>query len=785
MLPSKYQWVKKQAGQDEAAQRLASALNLSPMTAYLLILRGADTPDRADLFLHPEKTKFYDPNRMLGMQAAVQRITQAITGDQRIRIFGDYDADGVTSTALVIRALRQAGAEVSHYIPNRFKDGYGPNTGAVETAAADGVQLILTVDCGIAALPPAKRAKELGIDYIITDHHEPPADLPDAFAILNPKQPGCDYPFRDLCGAGVALKLLQALFPEDEWDPHWIDLAAIGTIADLVMLRDENRLIASTGLRQISSGSYSGIQALKLQSGSGETVDSDRIGFQMAPRLNAAGRLEDAEPALKLLLSDDPDESRLLAEELDALNQKRKSLVDTIAKEADLEAKSYIARGDRALVLAGKGWNQGVIGIAASKMVEKYHRPTLILSIDEASGTAKGSGRSIRAFNLYQGLSQCSEHLIQFGGHQMAAGLSLESASIEPLREAFDRVAAEVLTDKPLTPEIEVAAECTPEQVTVEQIDELAKLAPFGMGNPRPVFELERVPLTKMSVVGREQAHLKIVLKGSESDLDGIGFGLGPLAKKIASGDRLNLLGELSINEWNGFRRPQLMLKDLRVDDLQVFDWRSEMRLREKIGELADESVDYLAFQAETRARLNLNLEVTSYQAGLTIHAPALVLLDLPDEAGQLAALLANSPSVHRIYAVFSHVRDHFFSAFPTRENFIWLFSLIHKQHSFTLRPMAEQIARHKGWSKQMVNFMIQVFFELGFVRIEEGLLTEVKVPKKAPLSASMTYQKEKNQIKLEDLFCYAPITSLKDWFNVQKKRRGQEALPEGNSNEL
>lgn len=784
MLPSKYQWIVQEA--DEArAKELARALHLSPVTARLLILRGAGTPDRAGLFLHPERDVFHDPMQMRGMREAVDRIQEAIAQHEKIRIFGDYDADGVTSTALFVRALRAAGADVSLFIPNRFKDGYGPNVGAVEAAAAAGVRLIVTVDSGIAAPDPARRAKELSIDYIVTDHHQPPEQLPEAFAILNPKQPGCSYPFKDLCGAGVALKVVQALFPDKTFDPRWFDLAAIGTIADLVPLLGENRLIAYKGLNQMSMGSFVGINALKAQAGVSGPVDSDVIGFQMGPRLNAAGRLEDAAPALRLLLTDDPSEAQSLAERLETLNRDRKALVESITVEADSQAKVYAARGDKAFVLAGKGWNQGVIGIAASKIVERYHRPTVILSIDEEKSVAKGSGRSIDLFNLYEGLATCASDLKQFGGHKMAAGLTLAIASIESFREKFAAHAAEVLANKPLLPTVAVAGTVTPDQVTTDFINELAALAPFGTGNPKPVFQMNDVTMTKVRLIGRDQDHLKGVFQGQEQELDGIGFRLGAEAKQIATSDHLSVLGECGINEWNGFRKAQFVIHDLRVDGLQLFDWRSEKRLREKLAELSAVSSVYLAFREDTGDRLRLETEITAYDSALVVHEPVLVLLDLPQDASELATLLARSPAVHRIYAVFSHDRDHFFSAFPQREHFVWLFALIRKRRSFPIDPTLHQIATYKGWSERMVYLMTRVFFELGFVRIDKGVLRFVAAPEKKPLSASTTYQNEKKQMELEDLFCYSPISSLKDWFDLQKKHRGEEVLPEGTINGL
>lgn len=784
MLESNYQWIIKKADENKVRE-LSESMKISEMTAKLLVLRGIEDPGDADLFLHPGKVSFHKPMSMLGMKKVSDRVKQAISDNQPIRIFGDYDADGVTSTALLFRALKKIGADVSYYIPNRFKDGYGPNAAAVEKAQEDGIGLIVTVDSGIAAFEAAEKAKSLGIDYIITDHHEPPESLPDAYAILNPKQRGCDYPFKGLSGAGVALKLVQNLCDEDQFDEDWLALAAIGTIADLVPLRNENRLIAYSGLEKISVGSLPGIDALKAKAGHPGPVDSEVIGFQMAPRLNAAGRLTDADLAIRLLLSDDAAESAGLADQLESLNQRRKKMVDQVSEEADAIAAEYIRRGDRALVLAGSGWHQGVIGIAASRIVEKYYRPVILLSIDEENGVAKGSGRSINGFNLYQGLTESARHLIQFGGHQMAAGLSLRADDIDAFRDDFIQNAARVITDEMMIHGLSVDGECQPDQVTAEQVDQLAMLAPFGTDNPRPVFQMHQVRLAKINSIGRDKAHLKVSFIGTDSELDGIGFRLGKAADRISINDLISVIGECQINEWNGFRKPQFLIEDVRVDGPQVFDWRAERELREKLNGLPTESSSVLAFHSETARRYAADNTAVLYHSGMTFGKPALILLDLPDSKEQLSELIRSSPIVNRFYVVFAHDSDHYFSAFPTRKHFIWYYALIKREHSFKLDQMAGEIARFKGWSQRTVFFMTKVFFELGFVKIEDGVLTVNPVPSKAPLTDSDTYRKEKNQLELEDFFCYSSISTLKSWFIEMKKSREQAIEPEGTINGL
>jgi single-stranded-DNA-specific exonuclease len=783
MLPSNYQWLIKHADEKQVS-RLSQQTGLPSMITRLLILRGINDAKQAKRFLHPEKLSFHDPLLMRGMRTAMARLRRAADGHESVRIFGDYDADGVTSTALLARTLKKIGIDVSCFIPNRFRDGYGPNARAVDQAAHDGIGLIVTVDSGIAAFEAADRAAELGIDYIVTDHHQPPPRLPQALAVLNPKQPGCSYPFKELSGAGVALKLAQAVCSSDQFAKEWIALAAVGTIADLVSLRDENRLIAAKGLELIEQGSLPGLDALRDQAGMHGKIDSEAVGFQLAPRLNAAGRLADATPALQLLLSDDSRVSATLAAQLDELNRKRKALVDRIAKEADRQASAFFQRGDKAFVLAGPRWHQGVIGIAASKIVADYHRPTIILSIDPDKGTAKGSGRSIEGFDLYRALSACGDFLTQFGGHKMAAGLSLPETEIDGFREAFVRYAGKRLTGEALVPKLPVEGSFDPDTLAVDQIDQLSLLEPFGTGNPRPLFLIDGAAPVRIKAVGRDGAHLKMSLKGNRKAIDGIGFGFGNLCLRIAETDRVSVVGECTINEWNGFRRPQLMIEDLKVGGLQLFDWRSEQNLQSRL-EGINQSAAVLAFREETVERLHLRISPLRYRPGLTVARPGIVFLDLPDHVAQLTDVLSSNPKIHRIYAVFDHHDEHYFTPFPARGDFAWYYAVIHREKTMNLKKMVAQIARFKGWTERMIYFMTKVFFELGFVKIKNGFLRGVTAPEKAPLSNSPTYRQEKNQLKLEEFFCYGPAASLKAWFSKIMHNRAQTTEPEEKTNGL
>ncbi|MFT8871494.1 MAG: single-stranded-DNA-specific exonuclease RecJ [Sporolactobacillus sp.] len=777
MLPSKYRWIQKTT--DEAkAEQLALSLHLSPLVARMLVQRGVDSLERAASYLNPEEQPLDPPELMKGITQAATRVRAALAAGEKICIFGDYDADGVTSTAMMARALRRAGADVVTYIPDRFKDGYGPNVAAVESAAERGVQLIITVDSGIAAPLPAARARELTIDYIVTDHHEVPLSLPEAAIIVNPKQPGCPYPFKALCGAGVVLKLLQAVFTAD-FDERLLDLAAIGTIADLVPLCDENRTIVARGLQQISSGSYAGVEALKRVAGTGDVISSEDVAFRLAPRLNAAGRLESADIALQLLLTDDTAEAEALASRLGMLNDRRKALVDNVVEDAVTLAEPYADRGDCGLVLAQKGWHAGVIGIAASKLVERYHRPVVLLSIDAAGGTAKGSARSIPAVNLYEAVSACAAHLLKFGGHPLAAGMTLESKAIDDFRTCFSQAVARSLGG-PLPPAgKEVDAVLPVEALTARFIETLERMEPFGAGNPPPLFQISSATALRVRAVGSGRSHLKLTLAAGGAEADAIGFQLGAAAAALTPDDRVDCIGTCTVHEWNGVRKPQFLISDLRVEGVQVFDWRIAPAIHDKLANL-DGGALCVAFHQQTLDRLSFSAPRELYRDGLSVEQPALVLLDLPESETKLARLVAASPSVHRFYLIFMHDDDRYLSTFPSRVLFAECYKIVRSCPSMAVQGLVEAMVKRKHWTKHMVEFMIQVFFELGFVRIDEGILTNVERPEKKKLESSSAYQHEKKQMDLEKKFCYSPAGTVRQWLLEHSGRKIEKSMTEG-----
>lgn len=769
MLKPKTRWIVRQSNQ-ESVNQLVNELNITPLVASLLINRGLDTVESARLFLFYKEQQFHDPYLLMYMEQAVDRIKEAIEKQEPILIFGDYDADGVTSTSVMMITLQELGANVQFYIPNRFTEGYGPNEQAFKLAAEKGIRLIITVDTGISAIHEAKVAKELGLDLIITDHHEPGPVLPEALAIIHPKLENSSYPYKDLAGVGVAFKLAHALYgkvPE-----HLLEFAAIGTIADLVPLKGENRLIAKKGIRKLKGTKREGLKALfKLTGVETANIDEETIGFIIAPRLNAAGRLDSADPAAQLLLTEDVFEAEELANEIDQLNKERQAIVNDIAEEAVRQVEEdYPIENNPVLVIGQHGWNAGVIGIVASKLVEKYYRPAIVLSFDEEKGLAKGSARSIAGFDLFKNLSTCRDILPHFGGHPMAAGMTLQLSDVDELRSRLNILANEQLSEEDFVPVTNLDSEVNIEDVPMSAIEEMQMLAPFGMSNPKPKVLITSSKISQIRKIGSEQNHLKLTLEDNGSYIDGIGFGLGHLLDEISPYSNLSVIGELSINEWNNIRKPQIFLQDLAVQNWQLFDYRGVKRL-EKHANLIP-SGKWVIFNKEYD---NKNIQpfskeiiyIDSCEAAteLDINDENVVLLDLPTSKEIVEALFMGKKPA-RVYVHFYKKDSDFFSTIPTREHFKWFYAFLAKKAPFDMKRYGDDLAKYRGWTRETIDFMSQVFFELEFVKINNGFISLNTGVNKRDLSDSQTYQQKLAQYTLENDLLYSSYEELKGWFD-------------------
>jgi single-stranded-DNA-specific exonuclease len=560
---------------DEAATAsLAAALNIDPAVARLLCQRGFTDPERAGRFLNPSLDHLHDPLLLAGMDVAVERIRAAIARCERIGIHGDYDVDGITSTVILRRALEMLGGEVVHFIPERLRDGYGLQPAAIDRLHADGVALVISVDCGIRGADAAMRARELGVDLIITDHHEPDSGLPPALAVINPKRTDCTYPDKYLAGVGVALKLVQALCRRagrEHLMPGFIKVAAIGTLADVVPLVGENRVIAKLGLELLSKGPHKiGLRSLIDVCGlSGKTIDSYHIGFMLAPRVNAAGRMSTPDIATRLLLAQDEslaDDVRQLALQLDSENVRRQEEEAEILAAAKRIVQTDPEIGARSvLVVAGDGWHRGVIGIVASKLVDAFHRPAIVLSVEE--GIAHGSCRSIPKFDMLGALERCAHILTRFGGHKQAAGLALDAGRIKELRLAVNAVADETLAPEDLMPRLRIDAGLTFRGITGGVAAGVAALAPFGAGNPRPVFAARGVEIIDGPRKLKDR-HLKMALKQDGRIFRAVAWRAAErhdyLTEHRAA---LDVAFSLEQNQYNGETYVELTLADLRSSE--------------------------------------------------------------------------------------------------------------------------------------------------------------------------------------------------------------------------
>jgi single-stranded-DNA-specific exonuclease len=556
----------------DARERLASAIGVAPIVAQLLCQRGLGDPELATRFLNPSLDHLHDPALLAGMTAAVDRILGAIARKERIAIHGDYDVDGITSTVILRRALEMLGADVVHFIPERLKDGYGLQPVAVERLHADGVALIVSVDCGIRGADAARRARELGVDLIITDHHEPDAELPPALAVINPKRRDCAYPDKNLAGVGVALKVVQALLRKsgrESWLPGFIKVAAIGTLADVVPLVGENRVIAKLGLELLTKGPHKvGLRALLDVCGlTGKTIDSFHISFMLAPRVNAAGRMSTPDIATRLLLASDEalgDDVRALAQQLDGENVRRQEEEAEIVAAAKKIVTTDPDIGARTvLVVAGDSWHRGVIGIVASKLVDAFHRPAIVLSIE--NGVAQGSCRSIARFDMLGALERCAPLLERFGGHKQAAGLTLDASRIRELRAAVNAVADETLGPDDLMPRLRVDGDLTFRSITGSVAAGVAALAPFGAGNPRPVFAARGVAIVDGPRKLKER-HLKMALKQDGRIFRAIAWRAAERHEFLTEHKAaLDVAFSLEQNQYNGETYVELTLADMKA----------------------------------------------------------------------------------------------------------------------------------------------------------------------------------------------------------------------------
>lgn len=564
-----YRWVVRQPDQ-ESIENLMNDINVSEPIARALLNRGVKNYDEAKKFFRPTIEHLHSPFLMSGMKKAAERLSRAIDEHEKILIYGDYDVDGTTATSLLILFLKKLGAEVDFYVNDRKTEGYGIAQTGIDYAIAQNIKVIVTVDCGITAIEPIEYCRQNGIDVVICDHHEAKEKRPNALAVLDPKQDDCSYPFKELSGCGVAFKLACALCDlrgiERELAFEFLDFVALAIAADIVPVVEENRTLLSEGIKRMQLAKRPGLKALaKVSELDIERLSSSSLVFALSPRINAAGRLDHAREAIKLLTAQDESDADEAALHLGDLNKMRREIDDTVFKEAEEDAKKLLAQYASSIVLYKPDWHLGVIGIVASRIVERFYLPTIILT--ENKGILKGSARSVVGFNLFNAISHCQSHLIQFGGHEMAAGLSIRIEQLDEFRGAFDAHCAETLDFELRTPAIQIDAELNLEQITPRFYNVLKQFEPCGPANMHPLFLTRNVTLAYPAKLLKEQ-HLKFAVRDKEKRIfDVIGFGMAHYFEALKeSGRSVSLVYSIDENEWNGKTTFQLRLRDLKLE---------------------------------------------------------------------------------------------------------------------------------------------------------------------------------------------------------------------------
>ncbi len=549
---------------EEKIEEISQKYNINKLLATILVNRNITEEQQIKVFLNPTRNDFHDPFLMPDMKKAVSRILSAIKNKEKIIIYGDYDVDGITSTTVLKSFLEERELKVDNYIPNRLEEGYGLNNEAIEEIASKNYDLMITVDCGISAVDEIDYSNSLGIETIITDHHEPGEKIPKALAVVDAKRKDNTYPFRELAGVGVVFKLIQAISQklnlEEKEYLKYLDIVCIGTISDIVPLIDENRVIAKLGLKLVEQTKNIGLKSIIMSSGY-QKIDSNTVSFGVAPRINACGRMGHQEDALNLLLSKDINEAQVLTEKLNNFNKLRQDTEKNIYLEAINQIEQKKLNEKDVIVVAGENWHHGVIGIVSSKITDMYFKPSILLCIDSKKDIGKGSGRSIPGFDLYEALTKCEDVIDKFGGHSMAIGITVKKDNIEKFTEKFENIAKDSNIEK-IIPIINIDAKLELSEINKEMVESLKKLEPFGEANKMPLFAYKNLKIDSIRALS-EGKHIKLTLKSNNTIINAIGFNMGYLSEEYLIGDKIDVVGNIEINSFNGVDSLQINIKDI------------------------------------------------------------------------------------------------------------------------------------------------------------------------------------------------------------------------------
>lgn len=762
MLEAKYDWQIVDDQDPHLVQEIVEQCQLPRVLANLLVAHGYQSVQDVQLFLHPQVQQIQLPNKLHDMDKAVSRIRQAIEVGDQITVYGDYDADGMTATALMYETLETLGAHVNYYIPNRFKDGYGPNQAAYERLINDGTKLIVTVDNGVTGKKEIEYANQQGCDVVVTDHHSLPSELPKAAAIVHPQFPGDEYQFGDLSGVGVAFKVAWALL--EELPSEMLDLVAVGEIADLVSMSKENHVLVSLGLQQLQQGLRPGVHALLKLAGVDEhELTSQDVAFKLAPRLNALGRIDDGNEGVRLLTTVDEQVAEKLAKKVDECNQTRQQLVQDITKEAMAKATAPDNLNRKTLLIVGHGWHQGVLGIVASKIVEATGKPTIIASVNDGELVAKGSGRSVEGYDLFSALNQHRQLMTAFGGHTMACGMSFLITQVPQIAKALETAADAQGLDLEKKERLEVAGTVTTDDLTTDFYQQIQRLAPFGPDNAEPVFEIDHPQIARSQQIGKNNEHLKFTIADQHQKIDVLAFNHGQQSEAFAPGTQIKIVGTVSLNVWRGRRNVQFLLKDQIISGTAVVD----LRTKRLTPEMFQKAAAYVVFNAKLRDNIDghTNGEVVDgTRANTKINSSRIVIVDTPREINELKQILKRNNEASVITLLLFDGRPRLNDDIPSRQQFVQLFQLIRNVKSINLQQQGSSLLQTLKVTRNQLILMIKVFLELRFVTMTNGLLKLSSHIENGRLDQTQVYQRYEKRLRVERTLLNSDSRSLVQW---------------------
>ena len=717
---------------------------LNPAIEQLVLARQLATAESLDTFAK-EETIHHDPFLFSEMSKIITRINEAIDQGEPILIYGDYDADGVTGTSILVRCLRELGALVDYYIPNRFYEGYGPNEDAFMQAIADGYQLVITVDNGIAGVDEAEILLEHGVDLIITDHHQVKETLPRAYAILHPELDE-NYPFHHLSGAGVALKvaeaLLQEVIPED-----FYAIAMLGTIGDVVPLIDENRSIVKRGLAALRETEIEGLNAMMDLAGTEKSeVTEVNVGFELCPRLNAPGRMDEAALSVECLIAESEEEAKLIADQIESFNSERQKVTQKVLEEATKLVDAKTLAKKKVVILYSPNWHEGILGIVAGRLAKQWQKAVFVVT-DDHEGFLKGSARAVEGYHLFELLNKCQDLIERFGGHALAAGITFAPENLQALEDKMN----ELLQEVEVTPSLQVDLSLPLADLNISFVEQLSILAPFGEGNRPPVIELKNVYVKNVKPIGNKLQHLKFTLYQEKHSVDVIAFNQAPLAMYLTPDTLFSFVGEAKINDWNGNRSVQFHFIDVLCNEFQLIDLRNR--------------------QAYEQRKDQLQLATTYTNAAEIDDIETLVINQLPSSKEELMTLITRKKPGNIVIAPLeSNV------TFAPREKFVIVYKVVKQHGPITLNHQMINYFMRLGISKNDLLFILQVFFEVELVIIKNGSVFPTDSVTKRDLAEAPTYQSQKVKLEMLEFLELTTWSELKTTFKTAREEMTHES---------